>query len=513
MKRLAAFIFFIACVLSHLQAVNISRSDVDAAIDRLDASISRRSQKIAARQQSIDSLKSIVGTDSLFYRLMSVAEAYRSFNNDSALHYFDKASAAASSAHMAFAARVNHASLLPLGGYVDEAINEFNACDTTGLDNDLKVLYHDCGRRLYSYVIAGYTDRYDVAEQYQSRAREHQRLLLDLLDRNSDTYKFNLGEYYFSLGDFSRASALFEEIAEKSDDKRLIAKANHHLSTIARKQNHYNAYLYHLAVSAAADMEIATLEVRSLQQLGSELYENGDIDHSYRYLTTALANAVDCGASLRMVETSRSVPLIAGAHNNQLKVWRRTIYIIMALMLVLLLSLGFSLLRRYRETQRLKRLQQKLKAANADKDVYISQFMKLCSIYMDKLNQFCKLTERKISAGKTDELYRLTKSGKFVEEQSAEFYEIFDNAFLHLYPDFVSRVNSLLKPDEQIELRDGEKLNTSLRILAVARMGIDDAATVAQILNFSVNTIYSYRNRIKMRAINRETFDNDILKI
>ncbi len=148
---------------------------------------------------------------------------------------------------------------------------------------------------------------------------------------------------------------------------------------------------------------------------------------------------------------------------------------------------------------KMRLLQNSLRSANKVKEVYISQFLQLCSIYMDKLNQFCKIANRKIAAGQVDELYRMTRSGKFVEEQSREFYEVFDNAFLHIYPDFVADVNSLLLPDQQIVLRDGELLNTDLRILAF--------------INYSLNTIYAYRNRLKARAVNRNTFEAEIMKI
>ena len=79
----------------------------------------------------------------------------------------------------------------------------------------------------------------------------------------------------------------------------------------------------------------------------------------------------------------------------------------------------------------------------------------------------------------------MAKSGKFVEEQSNEFYDIFDNAFLHIYPTFIEEVNSLLRPEERIELREGEKMNTDLRILAFMRLGIEDSSRIAQVLNYS----------------------------
>jgi DNA-binding CsgD family transcriptional regulator len=163
--------------------------------------------------------------------------------------------------------------------------------------------------------------------------------------------------------------------------------------------------------------------------------------------------------------------------------------------------------------KRMSDFQLKLKQANHIKEIYISQFLSLCSIYMDKLNQFCKIANRKISTGKVDDLYRLTKSGKFVEEQSREFYDVFDNAFLHIYPTFVADVNKLLRMDSQIVLKSGERMNTDLRILAFIRLGIEDSNRIAQVLNYSLNTIYSYRNRMKMRAINHDGFENEIMKI
>ncbi len=181
--------------------------------------------------------------------------------------------------------------------------------------------------------------------------------------------------------------------------------------------------------------------------------------------------------------------------------------------MLILVGLVITMLVLRHEMKRMKLLQDNLRQANRTKEVYISQFLSLCSIYMDKLNQFCKIANRKISTGKVDDLYRLTKSGKFVEEQSKEFYDVFDNAFLHLYPNFITQVNALLRPDSQIELKDGELLNTDLRILAFMRLGIEESARIAQVLNYSINTIYAYRNRTKARAIDRDNFEDDIMKI
>jgi hypothetical protein len=216
---------------------------------------------------------------------------------------------------------------------------------------------------------------------------------------------------------------------------------------------------------------------------------------------------------VRMMQTTELLKMVEEDHNSQIALWRSWMYAAIAVLAVVLLALLISMFYLRRQLNHVARMKQELQDANNIKDVYISQFLSLCSIYMDKLKQFCKLANRKISAGQVDDLYKITKSGKFIEEQSVEFYKVFDDAFLHIYPNFVEKVNALLRPEEQIQLNDGETLNSDLRILAFMRLGIDDTTRVAQILNFSVNTIYAYRNRMRNRAINRETFEKDILAI
>ncbi len=291
------------------------------------------------------------------------------------------------------------------------------------------------------------------------------------------------------------------------------ARLAHHLATIARHEGNDDERTYYLAVSALADLTGGTLEVKSLQELGSMMFERGDVDRAYSYLSMALENAVECGASMRMVETARSMPIIEQAHSGQIASWQRMIYVVIAIMVLLLAGMATLLILLRREMNNMALLQQNLRSANKIKEVYISQFMSLCSIYMDKLNSFSKIVSRKLAVGKVDDLYRLTNSGKFVEEQSKEFYDVFDNAFLHIYPDFVRQVNSLLRPDSQIVLKDGEQLNTELRILAFVRLGIQDSPRIAQVLNYSLNTIYSYRNRVKNKAVDRENFERDVMNL
>lgn len=113
-----------------------------------------------------------------------------------------------------------------------------------------------------------------------------------------------------------------------------------------------------------------------------------------------------------------------------------------------------------------------------------------------------------------DATRHLFESTALMDAELEDFYNMFDGAFLRLYPDFVEEFNSLLKDEERIVLHKGEMLNTELRIFALIRLGISDSSKIAALLRYSVNTIYNYRAKVKNRAKSgREDFEDRIRTI
>lgn len=507
---LISFVLLVVCAFSAAGAV----SRAEDALRTLGKELDLRPNYIAARQAKIDSLGRVLASrpdDTNL--LLAMADAYKGFNNDSTLYYLNRGVEVSDGAER-LRFRWYRSALLPLAGFFSEAQDDFGSIDPDSVPEQKLAQYYDAGRQLYSYLAAFFTNSPEHKNYYSGKALEFQEKLIEHLDPTTDEYKFNLGEYYFLTGGDVMAKVLLQEVLDMAKpDSPLAARAAHHLAVIAQRAGNTEDYVYFLALSAIADARAATREVASLQQLGELQYSLGDVDRAHRFLSVAVENAVECGAPLRTIESAKSLPIIERAHARNLARWHRGLYWIMAGLAFLLLVLVATMLILRREMKRMARLQTKLRAANYAKEVYISRFLQLCSIYMDKLNQFCKISARKIAAGQTDELYRMVKSGKFVEEQSNEFYQVFDSAFLHIYPTFVEEVNKLLLPGKEIEVKDEDMLNTELRILAFMRLGIEESARIAQVLNYSLNTIYAYRNRLKARARNRETFENDIMKI
>ena len=155
-----------------------------------------------------------------------------------------------------------------------------------------------------------------------------------------------------------------------------------------------------------------------------------------------------------------------------------------------------------------------LSEANAVKEEYIALFLSMCSDYIEKLKAMQRNVRRKLYQGKGAELEKEFSSSNLMDEELNNFYEMFDNAFLSLYPNFVDEFNSLLKPDTYIKPKKGEKLNTELCIFALIRLGITDSSRIASLLRYSVNTIYNYRARTKNNALcDRDTFEQRIMTI
>lgn len=140
--------------------------------------------------------------------------------------------------------------------------------------------------------------------------------------------------------------------------------------------------------------------------------------------------------------------------------------------------------------------------------------MSLCSQYINKLDDYRKLVNKKMKNKEFDELLRMSKSTELKEKELEELYENFDSVFLSLFPNFVNEFNALLDPETQIHPKDENRLTTEIRIFALIRLGIEDSSKIAEFLHYSVNTIYNYRARIKNGAVdNRESFERRVKQL
>lgn len=513
-----ALLIIVLLITGSLSGYSLTETIVNNTLNELDREISRRDSYLSTRQERINRLKqhldNTTDLDSIMMLCEQIGHEYTSYNIDSCLLYYTRGYDIAEQLGRhpdAERLRIKRAINLPLSGFISDAYNEYSAIDPATLPDSMMAFYHESGRQMYSYIASFHQN--NVSGDYW-REKEYKSLDEYIACNPVDDrfYTINLATNLIRDGKQAQARGLLEDyILTIPAESNLYARATHQLANLAHNAGDELSEKYYLATSAIADLKSAVLEVTSLNDLGVIMFNDNQIDRAYNYLSTALLSAVECHASVRMIEVSTALPLIQKAHTGQIASWRTRIYLVIVLLAVAMMMMIIMLLYLRYQMRRTSILKDRLASTNQLKDLYISQFFRLSSIYVEKMNQLCKLVNRKITSGQVDELYRITKSNKFVEEQTADFYHLFDDAFLNIYPDFVTRVNDLL--NDKIILPEGEIMNNDLRILAFMRMGLNDTALVAQILNYSVNTVYAYRNKLRNRAINRDTFESDIMQI
>jgi hypothetical protein len=162
---------------------------------------------------------------------------------------------------------------------------------------------------------------------------------------------------------------------------------------------------------------------------------------------------------------------------------------------------------------RLQKYIDRLKESNEIKETYISRYIDLCSDYIGRLDKYRSELRRLSRNGGYEALQKELRSTDIIDKELSDFYAQFDATFLDLFPDFISQLNSLMKPDRQIETKDG-LLTTELRVCALIRLGVTDSVKISEFLRRSVSTIYNYRVKMRNSATNgREDFENEIMKI
>ncbi|MCM1354878.1 MAG: DUF6377 domain-containing protein [Staphylococcus sp.] len=394
-----------------------------------------------------------------------------------------------------------------------EAINDLHNVVEDGLYSENNLLFCEVGRDLY-YTIAELYEGTQTHESYilpgLSLARQYQ----SLLSPETTAYKLNRAFIYFAEKNYTMfISQLSEIVKDISSDDPLYSMCLTALGGRYFLDGHLDEAIRYLSLAAIHDIREANRTNTALIRLGEALYESGDIVRSHNYLSVALEDALAANAktNCQMISSALmpvSHTLKTNAYNRQMLLLCLVVSLVFAVVL-----LAYLYRVKKRKAQEIERVKHQLADVNKSKDTYISEFMNLCSSYMECLDDFNRMCRRKITAGQTEDLLNFIKSEKIIEEQRQKFDDIFDDSFIQIYPTFIADVNKLLMPDKQIVNPGPRVLTTELRVLAFTRLGIDDTAQVARFLGVSLNTIYTYRNKLRNKAISRETFDADVMKI
>lgn len=525
---------------------------LDSLLNVLDKTIKEADTYVQIKENKLHELKKEARKTAPFsierYHLNNdIYLEYKAYSSDSALHYLNE--------NLLLARQLNDKErelkiqlelsyLLSSIGMYMEAADILNIIDRQTLPLSLLGYYYTCYEHVYSEAGAAQPRYKMFASRYVKLSHAYRDSMQVTLDPSSTTYlwlresQLREAEKYDEALEFS--DRRLAEASFGTPQYALIAYQRFRLfESMGKKDEH----LYYLVLSAISDVRSAIKEQSSLMVLAQELNSKGDLKRAYNYINFSWEISQFYKTRLRSWMNITPLSMINGNYQDIIKQQNRELLIYITCVALLALLLVIALIYIYRQMKALsiakKGLQEvnerlfslneeleevnrhlrstnlELSESNLIKEAYIARFFKLCSVYVDRLQAYRKLVNKKLQRGQVAELLKMTHlSNDIVTVEIQELYANFDSAFLHLFPNFVESLNALLLPEEQIILKPDELLTTELRIFALIRLGIKDSSQIAELLHYSVNTIYNYRSRVKTKArVSRDDFEDLVAKI
>ena len=410
-------------------------------------------------------------------------------------------------------------------GLFSDAFDILKNINAENCDDDLKIEFYLTKARLY-YDRADYNNDYSRASD-EEIGNKTMLQALELLPKNSMKYYASLGLKEMKSGNLEEAIVAFEQlIASKNRSEHDLAIATSSLAYIYSLQNNKQKEKDFLLQAAIADIKSSTMETVALRNLAQYLYNEGNVSRAAQYIRKAFNDALFYNARHRQMEIGNILPIIEEERITMLETQRnrmRDFFIATAFLVFVIIIALIIIVRQLNKINNAKKIIQKnvddltktnahLLEANKIKEEYIGNFFNLNSEYVEKLEAFQRWVNRKVESRQYADLQKIPKKLDTLQERE-KLFKMFDKTFFNIFPNFVTEFNKLLKDDGKIILQNGELLNNDLRIYALMRLGIKNNDKIAQFLNYSVNTIYTYKTKIKNRAIDDERFNEQLMEI
>jgi tetratricopeptide (TPR) repeat protein len=454
-------------------------------------------------------------------------EEYKDFIFDSAHVYTSKLSQLSVLMHdvpKQYESKIKLGAIQLAWGMFKETFECINQINVHLLQDSVKLRYYQLKSRAYTDLSFYNTDKFYAPASQVEAIKALDSVILLSKPGSYEWYKYS-AERCTITGQKAQSRKYYIELLKNdllTDHQRaMIANDLGNLSKGAEKRRL-------VTMAAIYDIRSSTKETLAIFALGKLYYEEGNITEAEVLLREALDQAQYYGNKPHKIEivailTTLSAQKLINSENEKNRILTFLISILgIAIVGTVIISIiVYVRLKRVRlreivvkeKNKHLDKINKKLLEDTHIKEEYIGYFFEVISGYILKLEKIKRNTERKLKIKSYEELLHLANEIDIKYEREALFHT-FDSIFLKLFPNFITAFNALLKPEDQIWPKDNEVLNTNLRIFALMRLGIKDNQTIANILESAVSTIYTYKIRIKSKAlVPGDEFENKIMEI
>lgn len=503
----------------------------------LKTAILEKERYVKQKQQNISSLRRRLianqGADTQvkFDLNNALYQQYKSFVFDSAFFYSkrlielgyemnDKALVGYSKTNLGFT--------LLSAGMFKEAFDTLNTVIVKELTDSTKLeFYALMARALYDN--SDYNQDNYYSKLYVKNANTFVDFAISLADPDSYHYLYLNGLRNLRVEKTDEAIQYLNKLLTK--DKNIssheYAITTSTLSYLHLKLGDTTRAVVLLASACVSDIQNAIKETSALTSLAQLMYETGDIEQAYLYINESMQDAQYYGAIQRMSQVGNILPIISAAKLNNVDQQRRKLLIYsIGLSVLAVLIIAFAVItimqksRLSTKDEIIKQNNDQLRQANSllsetskIKDEYLGFYFDSNARNLNKMSELKKKIESKLLDKKYDDIRYVLKKLDLKKEHE-ELFNNFDEAFVKIFPNFLNRFNSLFEEDKQFRPEKGQILSPEVRIFALIRIGITDSDRLANILGYSVNTIYAYKNRIKSQStVPNNEFEDRVMNI
>ena len=509
-------------------------------LDSLDEAVARRQMVLAKKQQVVDDLKrgitDLPNDGALVAKYEQIFQEYLHFNGDSALAYAKRSVVAAE--HTGQPVLILTAKCCLLRAYTRQGMlgKSYEVINSIGDINTIPAVY----RSRYA----------DHLLDFYMRVNQQNEVIVPNRDATMgwNSYSQYLvkdsPEYLFYQAVCTKKGniRLLEKMVSKISKPSFIAANLYYaISFCYKRKGDVEGFYKNLILSSINDMQLGNTEVSSLLKLLETPLLECDLKRSSNYIQVCSDNVT----RYHDMQRALSVVNIQNRINGELnKARMRQMTVIVVIALFFFVALVVSIVMARLATARDRKVKRSLDALRVmhtkqgelmDQQAQMTEELKTANARLaDRFAAYRKdfanvyhLVSAYITQEKSEhvELYNLLKSNSVrkairlldsntvIDGQLKHFYTHFDHAFLAMYPDFIQRMNSLLRPECRSDASQTE-LSTPLRIYALLVLGVTDSVGIADFLHLSAQTVYNYRLKMRRCALNDEKhFDEKVMAL
>ena len=521
------------------------KGDNNQLYKQLDAALAQRAHYVELKEKSLNEIKQgakyVTSNEDKLKLYEQLANEYKAYEYDSAMTYVNKGLILAQKSNNIFFNKrfqLSQTRLLITRGFYAEAKEILQKIEPKEEPRDYQFLYYYTMYGLYNNW-STYCENNEFSKNYDLKKVEYLKKAIELSPKKDAFYYYLMGElYYFSNHPNNNKTIQYykKALSMEKTNSRLHAMTAFALSEIYQKANNLELMEHYLLVAAISDVTSATKENVALQDIALFIYKHKtrSLNKAQEYINLSLEDAYTYKSRLRRIEISSKLQLITNAYTDDIKTTNRLLNIALLVIILLLLGVGISSLFIRKKNRLLKQkkdeitatsakmeilngqlhlINDELKDTNQKRERLVKVYIDLCYKNIERNSKLRTLVVSKIKANQSKELLSLLSSSTNTEKENKEFLTEFDKAFLSLYPTFVNELNQQLTESAHIQLKENGEMPPILRVCALLRLGITESSKIAGILSYSPQTVYNYRSILKNNAIDKEHFEENVLKL